>query len=483
VDITRESIEKKGLLRLAQTPILLYMIALAWPELPPGDEEVPEVEVYSKFFDLLATTKVDLSHQPVVLATAEQICDALIERAVLADDATAKDGLLWLLARLAWEHACQETVEKPLTREVIKPLLKKDLGIEGEIDTVFSGLMLVMRADLTHRNPRFDFSHRSFQEFLIACHWCNELSKANPEDRKLMGARLLDDESKAPRFLLALLKRDTATASHAARWAEGCFMNTQLGHRDSTHCDDPLRDQRGWLREAALMLRCTIDPTPLHIEDARVLASVVRGLEIQGKTCVLHGAGLRAHGVLIQGAHLQGAHLQDAHLPGAHLQWAQLKDAHLQFAHLQGAHLQGARLQGAHLQGARLQKANLRKADLQEARLMGAHLEEAELQQAELERGLLWGAHLQASKLWGAVLWEADLQQANLQQADLLGADLRGAKLQKADFQGADLRGANLTGANLGTGGERVRNLHLAKNLDQAIRPEGWGDLLTNPQT
>lgn len=489
-DITREAIDRKGLLTLAKTPILLYMIARAWSELDQDDEAVPEVEVYEKFFNLLATTKLDMSHQPVVLKTAEQIHAALTARGLLEDDAQPEDGLLWLLARLAWTHACEQAAGRSLTRKAIERLLRTDLGIEGKLDAVFSGLMLVMRADPTHHNPPFDFSHQSFKEFLIACHWRNEVLKPAPDERMLMGARLL--ESKAPRFLLELLKQDPAHQEKAARWAEQCFLNPRLGWRAPKgapdYCDDPLRDERGHLREAALMLRCDLDAEPLVLDDNRVLENLVRGLEVQGTNWLLRATRLKAGAVRLRGADLKRAHLQEASLRGADLRGADLEEADLRGADLRGVNLQGARLRGAHLQGAHLQEAQLVKADLQyadfsTANLRGANLQSANFQEARFQQACLRGAELQRSDLRWAVLQRANLDSAHLQGAHLQGAHLQGAQLQGADLDEADLKGADFTRAKLGTGKDRTRNLHLAENVERAIRPEGWGDLLSNPQT
>ncbi|WP_041555315.1 pentapeptide repeat-containing protein [Nostoc sp. PCC 7524] len=113
--------------------------------------------------------------------------------------------------------------------------------------------------------------------------------------------------------------------------------------------------------------------------------------------------------------------------------------ANFQRANLQGANLQGANLYGANLQGANLQRANLQGANLQRANLYGANLEGANL----------YGANLQRAILQRAILEGANLQRAILQRANLEGANLQRAILQRANLEGANLEGANLEGANL----------------------------------
>jgi len=86
-----------------------------------------------------------------------------------------------------------------------------------------------------------------------------------------------------------------------------------------------------------------------------------------------------------------------------------------------------ANFQKTHLRKASLNLANLRRADLNEADLSGANLREANLS----------GANLRGADLRGADLSGADLRRANLSGADLSGADLRGAQVTKEQLKEA----------------------------------------------
>ncbi|QSB01050.1 pentapeptide repeat-containing protein [Methylomonas sp. EFPC1] len=157
------------------------------------------------------------------------------------------------------------------------------------------------------------------------------------------------------------------------------------------------------------------------------------------RSCVLHlqdmfGADLR--GACLDGALLYLVNLQEASLHGANLHKAYLNKANLHKANLQGAYLQGANLQGANLQGANLQETNLEGAYLQGANLHGANLHGANLE----------GANLNGANLNGANLNGANLNGANLNRANLNGANLNGANLNGANLEGANLEGANLHG-------------------------------------
>ena len=161
---------------------------------------------------------------------------------------------------------------------------------------------------------------------------------------------------------------------------------------------------------------------------------------------------IKVVGAFLGGAHLGGAHLERADLVGAHLERSNLGGAHLVGVHLGGADLGGANLVGANLVGAHLERADLVGAHLGGANLVGAHLERADLVGANLR-----GAHLRGANLGGA-----NLRGANLERADLRGADLGGADLGGANLRGADLGGANLERADF----QNAKNL----TLDQLLK-------------
>ena len=120
---------------------------------------------------------------------------------------------------------------------------------------------------------------------------------------------------------------------------------------------------------------------------------------------------------------------------------ANFKGANLETASLVYTIFIGANLIGANLEGANLTGANLKRANLEGAILKGTNLEGAILQQANLE-----GANLKGTN---TNLQRANLEGANLQRANLEGANLEGANLQRANLEGANLEGANLQRANL----------------------------------
>jgi uncharacterized protein YjbI with pentapeptide repeats len=118
------------------------------------------------------------------------------------------------------------------------------------------------------------------------------------------------------------------------------------------------------------------------------------------------------------------------------------------------------RIQGPRV-GAKLFYQCLAYLDLSGSRLLlmdfvCTNLQGADLRKSNLLFANFWNADLQGADLQGADLKRANLQDADLQDADLQDADLQGADLKNANIENANLRGAK--GANLkGTRGTPKR--------------------------
>ncbi|BAY34238.1 pentapeptide repeat-containing protein [Nostoc carneum NIES-2107] len=149
------------------------------------------------------------------------------------------------------------------------------------------------------------------------------------------------------------------------------------------------------------------------------------------------------------GANLERANLQEVNLEWANLQGAILQGVNLQEVNLEWANLQGAILQGVNLQEVNLEWSNLQGANLEWSNLQGANLEWSNLQGANLEWSNLQGANLERANLQGANLKWSNLQGANLERANVQGANLKWANLQGANLERANLQGANVRGTIL----------------------------------
>ena len=89
------------------------------------------------------------------------------------------------------------------------------------------------------------------------------------------------------------------------------------------------------------------------------------------------------------------------------------------------------------------------KANLKGANFTGAECWLVIFIKADLEKSVLEGANLFEANLEGANLLGANLARANLARANLEGANLKGAILEEANLEGANLKWANLEGTHL----------------------------------
>ncbi|MEL6439984.1 MAG: pentapeptide repeat-containing protein [Cyanobacteria bacterium J06621_8] len=131
------------------------------------------------------------------------------------------------------------------------------------------------------------------------------------------------------------------------------------------------------------------------------------------------------------------------------LSWLNLDNCMLDLRDFYAANFEYSSLVKSDLQVAVLLNANLARANLARANLAGARLARANLVGAHLAGAHLARAHLAGAHLAGAHLEAVDLARADLEGANLEGANLEGANLQRANLNGAILQGANLNGAIL----------------------------------
>ena len=511
--LSYEQLDQRNLSSIAETPILLFLIAFTWQSHASNAHRPSLAEIYEEFFVQIATGKVEVDrerHHPITRAS-EELLAALKDAGILEVDAAESDAMLWLMGRAAWEaHTLeQRQPPEPLTRWHIDSLLKDpQVPIPpGAADAIKIGLVLALQADLQGANHTILFGHLSFREFLVGRYWSlvlRQLVHARRKDHDrllamLRGGRLLGGEGKSFEFLMAFINttRGAARARHSPLcWDErsrdalvGVMQDVFEDERQtfggrvrtSSNAEPTMRnDQHAELREAALAIGSTARASvKLRLGDPRALRSMLAWFSLQSvpaqvvaPSAQLGGADLRRldlRNAMLVGSDLRAADLSRADLVAARLAGADLTEANLSFTDLQGAIITTANLQRAHLIAANLFKAQLNGAnleaaslcdaslgltDLTRANLRSADLDDATLRgavlcEADLRKARLSGADLRATDLREADLRGSELREADLREADLRGADLRGADLREADLREADLRGADLRGADL----------------------------------
>ena len=328
--------------------------------------------------------------------------------------------------------------------------------------------------DLRESEKTFEFTHKSFGEYLTAKRIVEEVRDIHEalEERKLNYRKGCSERD-------ALVRWATICGASAMDWYLFSFVCNEMrlqkleevrqwqqmlcrlieflmvngmpmeGLNPRPNFQEEMRQARN-AEEALLAVlnscaRVTKEVSEINWHSPEAFGTWISRLQGQKKNWNENALALECLSFLsLQGCILINRDLEGANLQGTILEGANLKGANLQGTNLKGAYLKGAILYGANLQGAYLQGAILKGANLQGAILKGAILYGANLQGAILQGAILEGANLQ-----GAILKGTNLQGANLKGANLQGANLKGAILQWANLEGAKLEGAILYGANL----------------------------------
>ncbi len=498
IPLTLKMLEEQQMGDLAPTPVLLFMIAYTWERLQGANQKIPRSLLYERFAYQIARGKleVDVGSEHDSIRTASAMLRPRLEKQgdILPGpetDETLTQAMLWLMARVAWRAHCQgqhiiDENKQSLFRSDIERLLEEEFDLRGasELTPICSGLLLSLQSDLLGDNQAVVFGHRSFREFLVARFWAGRLRRiirANGRERArllklLLSGRLLKHGDQSFGFLCDIITTEHSVGSFSgsvgaspcplgwekkernqlAKLVMEWFLDESQDIRLDDQDDFPTarRDRRPYLREAALALRCHLNPTALEISDSGSVRSLIAWFWVNGQNPLLLVPGIILTETVLSGADLSGAILKDA----------QLTKCKMRGTILEGANLINVNLNGSDLTGSSLVRANLDNATLSETEFYGANLEAAQLNEAKglstrfvaawMPRSRLSGVHLPGADFRNAMLLDAHLDDsylvgAKFRLANLMGANLRGADLSRADLSSANLSRAELKGANL----------------------------------
>lgn len=468
--LTAKALKSADLLKLAATPILLFLIA--YGHALSGELGESRAALYEDFFWHMARGKFerDSEHHPRVKKASEDLSERLKRMGILEESTEAPMAMLWLMARVAWESSRKEwnrrlkdiregarinerLEQTTLVRRDVEIILSQELGIHDEnaIKSIQVGMLLTLQADLRDENHQILYGHQSFREFLIARYWADRLGAAlrgssrQREDalKYLAGGRLMGGEDKSVDFLkdILLVERGQRREGSPLGWTVGSRLELSALSWEGFLREDPLfdgtpgqgtrsiEDRRPPFRESMLAIASLLRPVSISTpEETQSLRAIL------GYFWHIHeAASLRLSHASLQ------VELDGADLHGADFEGAKFNDSSLVRTDLSRANLSGARLAGVYLYLADLSHANLERANL-----VGAKLHSSTMLGAQLK-----GANLEGASVTNANLSGATLQNANLEGATLTGTNLSGASLNRANLTGANLSGASLEGANL----------------------------------
>jgi uncharacterized protein YjbI with pentapeptide repeats len=326
----------------------------------------------------------------------------------------------------------------------------------------------------------FEFTHKSFGEYLAACRIAREIKLLNDELRRRDDGndggfdetqaleRLLDlcGPTELSHELHRFLKQEIATrqVTEVELWQKSLvrLINHLLRHGMPAERISPLpafKELNRQSRNAEESLLAVLNACALHTRihsnidwpEATAFGAWLSRLAPQreGPRNVVALTALSY--IDFSGQVLDMHDLYESFLSGSLGIDSRATNSVLTACDLQEANLAGASLNHASLNRANLYRANLSKSSLKFAEFRRANLAEANLELADL-RG-------------------ANLVQANLAQANLQGANLRLANLGGANFAGADLRGADLSMAaearSANFDGAKLQRATLPKSLQR----------------
>ncbi|MEM7760296.1 MAG: pentapeptide repeat-containing protein [Cyanobacteria bacterium P01_A01_bin.40] len=448
-----DELNLNSLLEITTQPLLNYLVALSY--------------IRSKDPDINTENKIVFSENTNLNAIYQDLLKSVYDRGWDTNQHPTLQGvkypqfvrILEEIALAAWHGNGRTTTVKEITDYCEGSGLKKLLeiftkGAESGVTNLLTAFYFRQSGYSNDGDRTFEFTHKSFGEYLTARRIVRELARIN----KQLQARDDDpDEGWDEKQALT-------------RWIMLCGMSAIDEYLFDFVCDEIALQKKDEVKQwqqtlshlIGYMLRQgmpmeKLDPRPTYKEECRQGRNAEEALLAVLSACARYTEEISniewqskeySFGKWL--SHLQNQiEDDDKAIVNQYLTWLNLRGADLRGADLRGANLAGAYLTRANLRGADLIGVDLRGADLRGVDLTRANLAGAYLTRADLAGANLAGAYLTRADLAGAYLAGAYLARADLRGADLAGANLAGANLTGADLTGADLTGADLTRADL----------------------------------
>ncbi|WDP92322.1 MAG: pentapeptide repeat-containing protein [Desulfobacter sp.] len=324
-----------------------------------------------------------------------------------------------------------------------------------------------------HGNDTFEFTHKSFSEYLVSKRLCRFLRDVQYE------FDLCDDDPTRKFEIEGILKKwlsfysQTTLDSDILKYLKNEFKLIEVGNlikyqksisklisyvinhglpiiamSEDLHFNDLIKLFKN-SGEALLAVHFTLASITKKISDFEIISSsafgnwmnLLRTQRAESKNTI----GFQSLGYI----DLQNQNIAFQDFYGAMLSHTNLERTNLMEANMVEAILTEANLKKANLTRVKMDRANLSKTDLSQASLNKASLMEASLPDAILKKADLRKANLRYANLVRADLSMANLEEANLEGAILIGANLTDTNFSEANLRGASMDAANALGANM----------------------------------
>ena len=455
-------LDKQNLVEITAQPLLNYLVALSFErDKLQFKEETNLNEIYADLLDAVYERTYEKYGYRVTEGIEKNEFIAILEEIALA----CWHGIGRTSTLQEIENHCDNSGLRDILNR-FQQSFREDS--RASITRLLTAFYFRRSGDLRGNEDTFEFTHKSFGEYLTA--------KRIVEEVRLIYEEL---EERKKNFRKGCDERDTLV-----KWAILCGSSVMDEYLFRFICDEMRlqnhSDVRNWQKTLCRMIEfMLVNGMPMeglrprhgfrvemwqarNAEEALLVVlnacAKVTETTSQIKWPYRNSFGawisrLQGQRVGIENAltleclsflNLQDCILYVRDFIGANFALTNLANAGLSLANLTGANLEGANLEGADLERANLAGANLVGTNLARTNLAGAIVIEANLVEANLA-----GANLEGASLYKTNLQGVNLQGAVLQWVILEGANLEGANLQGANFQGANLQGTILEGKDI----------------------------------
>ncbi len=427
------ALKNDGMDKITAEPLLNYLVALSWKVAP---------EKFNK------NTNINDVYYQLILGVYNREYDNKRKYRAIGD--LTSDDFIQILEEIAicaWQGGDARVTTN---RKIEKHIYDRGLGSlleEYKTSAKGGGISRLLTAfyfrkfgkeDNEHNDDTFEFTHKSFGEYLAARAIVELIAATNEErEENKQKATSRRDKRKGWTIQQALGEWLRMTAKNPIDEDLNQFIINEI----------KIRKEKGeniaqWQTTLCQLINEVIDTgMPLHLQEQRPNQLEEMRLARNSEEALF---------VALANCSLSTNKLSSINLGNSRATvWLNRLSTSTDYSDFAFKNMINLDLKGVVLMGVNFMNSNFKNSDLTKASLQASFFFQANLSNVNLSNAFLYLASLTLSNLTGANLINASLRMANLSSANLHNADLNNSDLSNSDFTNADLTNANLTNANL----------------------------------
>ena len=425
-----DKLKLKSLVEITSQPLLNYLVALSYVR--SKNPNIKDKIVFSE------ATNLNAIYQDLLKSVYERGWDTMQHPSLKGVKEKDFVRILEEIALAAWHGNGRTTTVREIEEHCHIGGLKNLLEIFAEqsksgVTNLLTAFYFRQSGYSSEGDKTFEFTHKSFGEYLTARRIVRALKKI---DKELKNKEEDPDEG-----------WDTKQA--LTRWINICGMSAIDEYLFNFICQEiSLQDReivKQWQQNLCYLIGymlCQgmpmekIDPRPSYKEECRQSRNAEEALLVVLNSCARFTEEISQVKWLSKSSfsswlsHLQNQVEDDSQIiVNQCLSWLNLERANLEGVSLYEADLRKANFKRANLKYANLERANLEGVSLYEADLKKTYFEKANLKHANLRRADFKDANFKYANFYGACLYWLDLKTAYLEGANFCGVNLKEANL------------------------------------------------------